>query len=181
MTLQETLAVMKILSVTYPRDAAYNDPAKVANTAEVWTMLLEDLPAPLVLAAVKKHCLTSKFPPTIAEIRDAATVTVRPDLQVTPMEAWGEVTKAIRRFGYYREEDALASLSEQTRSVVKAIGWKDICVSEEPDIIRGQFRRAYETMATRRKEEALLPTEFRHQLETIGNGGIQMIEGDTKP
>lgn len=180
MTLQETMSVMKILSVTYPRDAAYNDPGKVANTAEVWTMLLEDLPAQLVLVAVKKHCLTSRFPPTIAEIREAATVTANPTLQTTPAEAWGEVTKAIRWYGVYREEEALASMSEQTRAVVKTIGWKDLCICEEPDIIRGQFRRAYETMATRRKESALLPEAFRQQIDSIGKDMIKQID-DTKP
>jgi len=181
MTLQETMSLMKILSVTYPRDAAYNDPSKVANTAEVWTMLLEDLPVKLVLVAVKKHCLTSRFPPTIAEIREAATVTAKPHLQITAAEAWGEVMKAIRGYGYYREEEALESLSEQTRAVVKTIGWKDVCVCEEPDIIRGQFRRAYETMAARRKETALLPEEFLQLMDEIANDVTQKIDGDTKP
>ena len=180
MTLQETMGVMKILSVTYPRDAAYNDPAKVANTAEVWTMLLEDLPAQLVLVAVKKHCLTSRFPPTIAEIREAATVTANPALQTTAAEAWGEVIQAIRRYGMYREEEALASFSEHTRTVVKTIGWKELCICEEPDVIRGQFRKAYETMATRRKETALLPAAFRQQIDSIGKDMTKQIEG-TKP
>lgn len=178
MTLQETVSVMKILSVTYPRDAAYNDPAKVANTAEVWSMLLEDLPAQLVVMAVKRHCLTSRFPPSIAEIREAATITANPSLQTTAAEAWGEVTRGIRRYGMYREEEALASLTDHTRSVVKTIGWKELCICEEPDVIRGQFRRAYETMAARRKEVALLPESFQKELFQIGDSGaMKAIEG----
>jgi len=175
--LNEMVNIMKILSRSYPRDATYNDPGKISDTAEVWTALLEDLPVELVLMAVKKHCMTSRFPPTIAEIREASTTVVKPQLQIPASEAWGEVIRAVRRFGFYREEEAIATLSEQTRSVVKNIGWKDICTCDEPDVIRGQFRKAYESSAARRKEDAVLPESWRKDIEQLAGSMMLQLPG----
>lgn len=168
MTLQDTAGLMKILSRAYPRDRTFNDPVKVADTVEVWAMLLADLPASAVVAAVKKHCMTNVWPPSVAEIRAAVAEAENPGIQIDAGTAWGEVTAAIRWYGYYREEEALASLSDTTRAAAKSIGWKELCTSENADVIRGQFRMAFETMANRHRKDATLPPEFRPQIQARG-------------
>lgn len=176
MNLTETITIIEIIAATYPNAKGFNDPQSCAKTAKVWAMLLEDLYPYLVTQAVKKHCMTARFAPTVAEIRESAANITNPALEETAAEAWGNVAKAIRRFGWYREEDALASLNEKTRATVKSIGWKSICESEEPEIIRAQFRKAFETMAARAKDQAMIPETFKKTLKELGGDVFKMIE-----
>jgi hypothetical protein len=166
MTVDEAIGVIDILSAAYPTYKQFSDPNQIAKTAETWAVLLEDCPVELVLKAVKRHCLLSKYPPTVAEIRENAYAVVNPDGEKSVDEAWGEVVRAIHNYGLYRELEALESLSPQVRKVAKVIGWRELCLSEEPDVIRGQFRKMYEVSAMRAKQDALLPAGFNQLLET---------------
>ena len=93
--------------------------------------------------------------------------------------AWGEVVEAIRRFGHYRASEAIKSLSPRAAKVVKAIGYREICMCEEPGVVRGQFLKMYEMYAERERKEALLPTRLREQIQAIGDGAkkFELIEG----
>lgn len=139
--------------------------------------LLKDLDYQVVQAAVRKHMLISEFPPTIADLRRLSTEIANPSLQVTAGEAWGEVEKAIRNYGWYRPEEALSSMSEGARKVARYIGWQNICEAENIDVIRGQFMKMYGQVEARDKEEALLPEPLKNAIKELGQGGnIKMIE-----
>jgi len=170
MEINESLALIEILAAAYPNQKQFTDPAQTVKTAKVWASLLEDIPAKLALEAVKKHCMLSKFPPSIAEIRERATEIMNPETEITAADAWGHVTKAIREYGNYRESEALDGLPEIVKKVVTIIGWKDICLSEEPDIIRAQFRMAFEKIAKSDKETKSLPEAFKRQIEGFTEG-----------
>jgi hypothetical protein len=129
-----------------------------------WEAMLKDVPYKLAEMALKKVLSTAKFFPTIAEIREAVAEITNPQMP-SWTEAWGEVVQAVRQYGYMREKEALESLSPAAAKVVRWFGWQEICRSEEPDVIRGQFRMAYEAQAKREREMAVLPTEIR---ELIG-------------
>jgi len=129
-------------------------------TVALWEKMLSDIPYEIAESALIKVLATARFFPTVAEIREAAASIVNPAIP-SAAEAWGEVVQAIRRYGYYREEEALASLSPATAQVVRWIGWQEICICEEVDVIRGQFRRAYEEHAGNVRQEAVLPADVR--------------------
>jgi len=164
----ESLTLIEILAAAYPNQKQFADPVQTVKTAKVWASLLGDIPVKLALEATKKHCMLSKFPPTIAEIRERATEIMNPETEITAADAWGYVMKAIRGYGNWREHEALDSLPEIVKKVVTAIGWKDICLSEEPDIIRAQFRMAFEKIAKSDKETKSLPEAFKKQIEGTG-------------
>lgn len=166
MTVDEAIGIIDILGAAYPTYRQFADPNQIAKTAEAWAVLLDDCPTELVLKAVKRHCLLSKFPPTVAELRENAFAVINPNGEITIEEAWGEVVKAIRYYGSYREEEALNSLSPPVRKVAKSMGWRELCLSEEPDVIRGQFRKMYEASARRGKQEMLLPEGFKQLIES---------------
>lgn len=65
---RHTHNAFKLLEAAYPRWAAAFD----RETIELWGTLVEDVPASALLDAVRRLAKTSKFPPTIAEIREAA-------------------------------------------------------------------------------------------------------------
>jgi hypothetical protein len=166
MTVDEAIGVIDILSAAYPTYKQFSDPNQIAKTAETWAVLLEDCPVELVLKAVKRHCLLSKYPPTVAELRENAFAVINPKGEITIEEAWSEVLKAIHNYGFYRETEALESLSPPVKKTAKAIGWRELCLSEEPDVIRGQFRMMFESSVKRRKQDSLLPEGFTQLIES---------------
>ena len=68
MTKKEALQVLAILKAAYP--ASYNgNKEEAAGTVSVWCMQFTDVPADIVLMAIHKLISTSKFPPTVAEVK----------------------------------------------------------------------------------------------------------------
>lgn len=143
------------------------DDAKVA----LWHELFGDVDFQVAQVALKRLMLTSEYPPTIADMRrQVAAVTTPADDQITPAEAWGMVVHAIREYGNYREAEALASFPPVVQRTVKCIGWKELCLSEEPDVIRAQFMRMVGQIAERRQQEALIPPALKEQIAALAQG-----------
>ena len=70
MTKKETLQILAILKAAYPN--SYNGLSKeeLSGTVAVWMIQFADMPADIVLMALQKHISISKFPPSIAEIKE---------------------------------------------------------------------------------------------------------------
>lgn len=150
--------------------AAANNPhlqeKDLRPTASLWARMLSDLPYQVAEAALMKVLSTSKFFPSVSDIRAAALElsTPRPP---SALEAWAEVTRAISRYGYYNPEEALASMSPPVAKVVRLLGWREICISEEPGVLRAQFRKAYEAQVDRDREMMALPADIREMMATV--------------
>lgn len=126
----------------------------------VWTETIGDLDYALANLAVKRHISYSKWPPSVAEIREHAASLANPQ-RLTGAEAWGELMQAVRRFGYYAESEGLASLSPETSRVAQMIGWNHINLCTEVDVLRGQFLRMYQQVEQREQLEVSLPAPLR--------------------
>lgn len=161
MVKSDMMKILAVLSEVYPKFEVNE------VKAAVFYELLGDLEYKVVQSAVKKHMLVSEFPPTIAEIRKLAIEIKNPELQITAADAWGEVQKAIRYFGWYRGEEALASMSEGARRVAEHIGWQNICESENIDVIRGQFMKMYGQIEVRDKTDAMLPEGLKNDIKQL--------------
>lgn len=135
-------------------------------TARLWELMLEDVPFDVGKQAICKVLATARFFPTVGEIRQAVAELQSPRL-LDWSEAWGLIRDAIRRYGAYRESEALASLPPDVRKVVQRFGWQNLCLSEEIEVVRGQFRMAWETYAKRETERAALPLPIREQLDGV--------------
>ena len=145
-------------------------------TAILWEKSLSDIPYDIAEKALIKVLATSKFFPTIAEIREAAADITQPRT-IDAIEAWGLVIKAIRRYGSYRESEAIASFPEDVAQMVKRFGWRELCLNENPDTLRAQFRMAWETQSKRENDMRLLPTDIKNAIEGLSNN-MKMISGD---
>ena len=142
-----------ILKAVAPLQLAYNASLD-DNRLRLYVEMLSDIPPSILEASVKKLIMTNKFLPSIAEIREVAygikgiiSGTAAPD----ESEAWGEVIKAIRSVGYYGKP----KFSHEAITVaVNNIGWQDICMTtnEGMNILRSQFRRAYQLSVERQKD-----------------------------
>lgn len=145
-------------------------------TAVLWEKALSDIPYPVAEKALIKVLSTSKFFPTIAEIREAAAELTQPR-KLDWSEAWELIVQAIRKYGYYDEAGAMRSLPPDVARMARRFTWRELCTNENPDTLRAQFRMAWETESKREKEVSVLPVEVRTMLEGVAQ---KMLLGDGK-
>lgn len=150
------------LKTYFPRDNLL--PSKEAM--ELWFQELRDIPAPVATAMLRKWVDTQKWPPTIAEVRAMCAEIANGKLPEWS-DGWAEVTAAIRRHGYIDQEAALASLSPATRNAVETIGWQAICLSENPDTIRAQFRQVFQICVNRQIEDRQINPELKAAIASM--------------
>ena len=175
-TKADVVGIFKLLAVLFPHSAKNYEGAD-ALARDAWWELVKDMPKALVVESIKSYAAANRFAPSIAELRAEVLKAVSPDLRIGADEAWGLVVQAIRRFGYGRPRDALDSLPPPVARCAERFGWRDICLSEEPDVVRGQFRRAYETQLAREKSDALVPVQVRERLAQLAGGFGELPQG----
>lgn len=133
--------------------SAYSTSKLDAAAAQIYRKLLIDLPADVTRQAVTRLLTTSKWVPTIAEIRSAAT-----DLRLGPArtggEAWAEAIGAIRTVGIYGvpkwTDPVLAEALRLWGS------WRSFCCSPEDDPGgRARFIEMYEQLAARTRADVV--------------------------
>jgi len=162
MTKIEFAATINFLESTY-RSFRISDNR---TNMDAWFDCLKDLDYALVQSALKKHTLTSEYPPTIASIRKNAASINGPRIP-DHTEAWGEVMSAMSKYGSWNHLQALDSMSQQTRRTVIAFGWDRLCQAENIDVVRGQFLKMYDSSTVREREDVLLPESFRILLQEV--------------
>lgn len=140
---------------------------------ELWFKQLQDIPYNVAEVTLNKWVAINKWSPTIADIRAAATDIVEGGAKEWG-DAWQEVIRAINKYGSYREQEALASFDDVTRQTVKRLGFKNICMSEELQVDRANFRMIYEQELQRKKQDAQLPPKLK---ELIAGIAKPLLEG----
>ena len=134
--------------------AAFPNTQATPETIAVYLRLLADIPPEALQVAVDQAIATSKFLPTVAELRDTLH-----GLTAIGQPSWGEAWEAVqtemRRIGSYGVPQFADPL---TASVVRSMGWKTLCASENQATDRAQFRDMYNALAARREgDQRLLP------------------------
>ena len=170
MTKKEWAKIAAAINTYYPKEKPFPN----AAAAQLWFEEFKDLPYEDVVFALRRHVNTSRWCPTIAELKEALVVNVAGE------EDWGEHWKAavgaISRFGRYREEEALASLDPMTREVVKRLGYKDLCRSENQTADRANFRVVFGQVANNERNRAALPRDLQKQIAAIESGAAKELE-----
>lgn len=144
---------------------------------QLWFRELQDIPFPVAEASLRKWVSTNKWSPSIADIRELSANVQNGDIPDWG-EGWEEVQRAIRKHGMYNVKGAMDSFTPLTRQVVERLGFRNICVSENPMAERANFRQCYEILAKReqtRQQVALPLQDTIKQLQSgfmmIGDGG----------
>ena len=146
--MSDTFSILKQLFSAFP-----NTQVSEATVA-VYLRLLRDIQPDDLQVAVDQAIATCKFMPTVAELRDTLHGLTAIG-QLSWGEAWEDVQKEMRRIGSY---GGPAFSNELTAAVVRSMGWKVLCASENPQTDRAQFRDMYNALAARRdSEQKLLP------------------------
>ena len=158
---KQVRGLLRAISGAYPTFELTDD------RVSIYVKLLADLDAEALIAACQQHIATSKFPPTVAELREACASLTRPALPAWA-DAWGEVLDAIRRVGYLGRPSFSHPLI--TQAVQGMGGWKMLCAMEisETATQRAQFRDVYNAYATRATAAANLLPDVRAAAERNG-------------
>lgn len=169
MTKAEFIKLANAIKTYYPTEKLFPNEGALM----LWYEELKDLTYELAYVAVRKHVNTSPFPPTISDIRKgAASVTTN---QANWADGWEQFRRAVSKYGYYQQEAALASMDETTRKVVKRLGWKQLCESENAMQDRANFRMVYEQEMQHKKEIAVLPAALQKQITELQGAAIKAL------
>lgn len=175
MTFDEFKVLVKGMKAVYTAPNFLPD----ADSVKIWFQLLQDLDYKVLSIAIQKYMMTSKFPPTIAELREAAS-----DVKQGEIPDWGngweQVLKAIHHFGMYRIADAMQSFDPLTKQCVERLGFRNICLSENISQDRANFRIIYEQLRERKKKEAQVSLSVKAAALSIQEKNLLLKEGENE-
>ena len=171
MTKQDICALVALAASSNPTMQS-KDPAPIVAA---WSLMLADLDPVVAKAAVIKVCRESDYFPSVARIVAAAEeLDPRNEKIPTAAEAWEEVERLIIQFGPYRAPQYSCDLVRRT---VRAIGWLQLCCSENPAADRAHFLKLYESMRSKHKEQK----EIEQVMKIAGVGDlIRALAGSTQ-
>lgn len=163
MTNQEVSAIMLVLEAAYPTFYRQSTREEKANALILWAeMFAEDDPN-LVAGAVKAFIATdtSKYPPTIGQIKGQMQAIVKPQ-EDTSMAAWNAVVHAMHAGNLPRHFDALPPLAKEvlgSHANLKSLGKMDEKTFNSVE--KSNFLNAYRELEKKRRAYAALPSSVK--------------------
>ena len=140
---------------------------QTSEAVKVYYQMLQDLDYPVCSAAIMRHLQSSRYPPTIAEIREACAPVDTGDW----LRSWDNLCRAIQRWGWCRPVEGLAALrkeDEAAADIAQRLGWQALRMSGNIAADRASFRQAYETRSQRERELRQLSPSLRLRLTDAG-------------
>ena len=166
MTKEQFSLIVKALKAVYSEPTFIPD----KDAFEVWYALLSDLDYELANKATQKLMMQSAKTPRPSDIREMAMSFSYKD-EMSEMEVWGLVAKAIRNSTYHSEEE-FEKLPEIAK---KAVGSSQqlnnwACDEEYNEgVIQSNFLRSYRICQQREKDDAKLPQYIKDFALTQNN------------
>lgn len=151
--------------------AAYPNIAGDEKAIAMYLRLLRDIPAVELQIVVDQCVAEMKFLPTVAEIREKHLSLTHRAGELAAAEAWGMVTQEIRRIGSWGTP---VFDNPTVAQVVKQMGWRELCMSENPGVDRAQFMRMYEQLINREVQEHRLLPQAKQLIEATN--GTKLLE-----
>lgn len=160
MTREETVKIIRIMVDSYPN----YKPNDISETVDVWQTMLSDYDYNLVAMALKAYILsdTSGFAPSIGQLVSKIQTITKPH-ELSEMEAWSLVSKAIRNSGYNSVEE----FAKLPPIVQNAVGLPDqlrtwaLDENYNEQVISSNFMRCYRTELARNEELSKMPEEIK--------------------
>ena len=167
MTKADTARVIGYIVLAYPNADKYKDDEQVKATVNLWARIFKDDDPALVALAVDKHISTSKWPPSVAEIREIMAEVTSPDL-IPPDMAWETVADVL-----YSQNDSIWGdlyhiFPPLIARVVESIGWRTLYelhrgsyAGNKDGMDRVAFMDLYKPAYERARQTAMLTPTLR--------------------
>ena len=164
----EVVQIIALLAGNYESIANKSEKQKLLMI-NTWQECLGDLDFKLVLLAVKKTIIESKFPPTISEVRANAIEIANPEQERTGIEAWEEAYKMICNGTYMSQEEFDAHSEEVKKFFGSTNQLKAYSTNSEfnMDVVRSNFLKQYDILVARKKAKQLLPVDMQKRLNDM--------------
>ena len=164
----------KIMAVL---DQTYRTPPLSEYTIDIWYKSLSDIEYTLANMAIQKLIMTSKFYPSVAEIRETC-LSLIDGRRVTGLEAWGMFRKYINVYSTAEDYERLKQDHPDIYTLVHAVGGREL-LSGNADFVRPEFERMYNEHRVELTKEKLLPAGFTQEVERLrGTICRQIAAGD---
>ena len=171
MTKADAARLVAVLVTAYPNYDKFNDDKAVASTVGLWATMFAADDAAIVGLALQKHVATSKWPPSVAEIREIMLEIQHPEL-VPPERAWLAVSDLLYTAGQFNHGDLHQQLPPLVARAVESIGWGNLwemhrgyCVGDKPGMDRLAFIQQYAPMYDRERLRAMTPERITAQID----------------
>ena len=157
MNRSEAGRLVAVLVSAYPQQGAKLDAERVRLMIDTFAALLGDLGYEQANAALTVLIQTRTWMPSVAEIRGAALELARGAVRPGG-EAWGGVLRAIAAEGAYRSPGSDFAFADPiTAHCVAALGWQNLCSSENPVADRARFIELYDQTAAQSRRDLQSP------------------------
>lgn len=155
MTQDEAARLVAVMLAAVPSHRV--EPKAVPGMVIAYADLLSDLSYAQCNAALRVLLQTRTWLPSVADIRATAV-----DLEAGPVraggDAWGCVLRAIAAEGAYRSPGVDFVFADPvTAHCVAALGWQNLCGSENQVSDRAQFVRMYDELAVQARKRSQSP------------------------
>lgn len=163
------------LKTYYPREQILPN----QQAMELWFRELQDIPADVAETSLRKWVSTSKWSPSIAEIREMAAEISGGDIPDWG-SGWQQVCDATRKFGREYPKSAYNSMHPVVAEAAKQLGpWWDLCCSTNQEADRANFRMIYEAVAKRKQKEQQLALPLQNDIQRIQASNMLQIGDGT--
>lgn len=173
MTRDETKKIVMVIASTYPNW----HPSDMSFTVDAWALMLESFTYQQIAVALKAFILsdTSGFAPSVGQLIGLLD-RVGSGQELSEMEAWSLVSKALRN-GYYGAEQEFEKLPPL---VQKAVGtpsqlrnWSQTDSESVENVIQSNFMRTYRQEIARSREMRKIPHDVYEALDQSDNRLIE--------
>lgn len=156
-TIIETLAILKI---TYPSSLKDITEEDARLMIKVWEQDFKNTKKEDFKKAIENIRYTSKFFPSIADIKNEIAKLQTSDIPKAEDE-WELVLKSVRQYGSYRVQDAMNTLKPYTAYIVSHIGYINICMSEDQTWNKKEFIAEYNQLKDKEIENIQIGNKER--------------------
>lgn len=164
MTREETVKIIRIMVDSYPN----YKPNNISETVDVWQMMLSEYTYEQISVALKAYILsdTSGFAPSIGQLVSKIQSITQPQ-ELSEMEAWALVSKAIRNSGYNSVEE----FAKLPPLVQKAVGLPDqlrtwaLDENYNEQVVSSNFMRCYRNEVENEKKILSMPKDVQALLQ----------------
>ncbi len=175
MTREQMMNTLSFINQIYPSFLKDKDPMAVAN---IWQSFFEDEDSVVVQQAVRAFVYKDNkgFPPTPGQIVSLVNMTKQGQNDLTDLQAWGMVFKALTRSAYNSKEE-FDKLPKVIQGVVgspeQLKSWALMDENEVQTVVASNFQRSYNARKKHIQEYEQLPKSFREMIEAadIGHAG----------
>ncbi len=175
MTREETKKIIMIISASFPNWK----PQDLSFTVDTWHMMLNDYSYEQIAIALKTYIATdsSGFAPSIGQLINKLH-TVSTPRELSEMEAWGLVSRALRN-GYYGAEEEFAKLPPVIQKTIGSSSqlrnWSQTDAESVENVIQSNFMRNYRTVLARETEYSKMPEDVKRLIQKV-NGLLEVKE-----